>query len=103
MQVTKAKVNELNADESGKSIIPHDICGDFTIVRYFNQGQINGTSINQNQVSRVRRIMNKDFEGSSIAAPNHSQASNIVDCNITVTEEEDSDNVSTLRDVNEDD
>ena len=47
-------------------------------------------------------IINKDFEANSIAPPNHSQASNIDDFNITVTEEdEDSDYVSTLRDPNE--
>ena len=58
--------------------------------------------MNDNQVSRVRRIINKDIEANSIEAPNHSQASNIDDFNITVTEEdEDSDYVSTLRDPNE--
>ena len=78
-------------------LIPDDICGDFTIVRYFNKEQISATSMNGNQVSRVRRIINKDIE-----APNHSQASNIDDLNITVTkEDEDSDYVSTLRDPNE--
>jgi hypothetical protein len=83
-------------------LIPDDICGDFTIVRYFNKEQISATSMNDNQISRVRSIINKDIEGSSIEAPNHSQASNIDDFNITVTEEdEDSDYVSTLRDPNE--
>jgi hypothetical protein len=75
-------------------LIPDDICCDFTIVRYFNEYQ----------VSRIRHIINKDIETSSIAPLNHSLASNIDDFNITVTEEdEDSDYVSTLRDVNEDD
>jgi hypothetical protein len=46
MQVTKAKVNEMNVDESGELIIPHDICGDFTIVRYFNKGPFSTTSMN---------------------------------------------------------
>jgi hypothetical protein len=50
------------------------------------------------------RIINKDIEANSIEAPNHSQASNIDDFNITLTEEEeDSDYVSTLRDEKEDD
>jgi hypothetical protein len=60
------------------------------------------TSMNENQVSRVRRITNKEIEVSSVAAPNHSLASNIDDCDITATEEEeDSDYVSKLRDPNE--
>jgi hypothetical protein len=58
--------------------------------------------MNDNQISRVRSIINKDIEGSSIEASNHSQVSNIDDFNITVTEEdEDSDYVPTLRDPNE--
>jgi hypothetical protein len=70
-------------------------------VRYFNKQKISATSINDNHVFRVRSIINKDIEASSIAAPNHSQASNKDDCNITLTEEEDGDYVSTLRDPNE--
>jgi hypothetical protein len=58
--------------------------------------------MNENQVSRVRRIIKKEIEVRSVAAPNHSLASNIDDCNIYATEkEEDSDYVSTLRDPNE--
>jgi hypothetical protein len=77
-------------------LIPDDICDEFTIERYFNKEQISVTSMNDNQVSRVRSIINKDIEASSIAAPNNSQASIIDDCNITVTEEEEeSDYVST--------
>ena len=83
-------------------LIPDDICGDFTIVRYFNKEQISATSMNDYQISQVRSIINKDIEASSIAVPNNSLARNIDDCNITVTEkEEDSDYVSTLRDPNE--
>jgi hypothetical protein len=83
-------------------LIPDDICGDFTIVRYFNKEQISATSMNGNQVSRVRRIINKDIEANSIEAPNHSQASIIDGGSITVTEElEDRYYVSTLRDPNE--
>ena len=83
-------------------LIPDDICGDFTIVRYFNKEQISAILMNDYQVSRVRTIINKDIEASRNVAPNNSQASNIDDCNITVTEEEeDSDYVSTLRDPNE--
>jgi hypothetical protein len=69
-------------------LVADDICGDFKIVRYFNKEKISATSMNDNQVSRVRRIINKDIEANSIEAPNHSQASNIDDCNINVTEEE---------------
>jgi hypothetical protein len=75
MQVTKAKVNELNGDKCGELLIPDDICGDFTIVRYFNQGPISATTMNEYQVSRIRRIINKDIETSSIAPPNHSSTS----------------------------
>jgi hypothetical protein len=83
-------------------IIPHDICGDFTIVRYFNQQPILATSMNQHPVSRFRRIINKDIEASIIEPPNHSLASEINGGSITVTEEqEESDYVSTLRDPGE--
>ena len=84
-------------------IIPHDICGDFTIVRYFNHQPMSATSINQHLISSLRLIINKDIEASIISPPNHSLASNIDDNIFTVTEHlEDSDYVSTLRDVNED-
>jgi hypothetical protein len=63
---------------------------------------ISATSIKDNPVHNIRRVINKDIEASMIAAPNHSLASIIDDGMITVTEEEeDSDYVSTLRDPNE--
>ena len=103
MQFTKAKVDQLNEDDDGQLIIPHDICGDFTIVRYFNQQPMSATSINPHHISSLRLIINKDIETSIISPPNHSLASNIDGSNFTVTEHlEDSDYVSTLRDVNED-
>ena len=102
MQVAKAKVDHLNGDEGGELVIPHDICGDFTIVRYFNLRLISAASVNEHPVSRFRDIINKDIESSIIAAPNHSLDSKINDGEITVTEElEVSDYVSTLRDPNE--
>ena len=62
------------------------------------------TSMNEHPVSQLRQIINKDIEVSIIAPPNNSNASGIDEGNITVTEDkEDSDYVSTLRDVNEDD
>jgi hypothetical protein len=83
-------------------VIPNDICGDFTIVRCFNHEPISATSMNGQPVSSLRRIINKDIEASSVAAPNHSLASDIDGGDNTVTEElEDSDYVSTLRDPNE--
>ena len=103
MQFTKAKVDQLNGDDGGQLIIPHDICGDFTIVRYFNQQPMSVTSINQHLISSLRLIINKDIEDSIISPPNHSLASNIDESDINVTEDlVDSDYVSTLRDVNED-
>ena len=103
MQFTKTKVDQLNGDDCGKLIIPHFICGDFTIVRYFDHQPMSATSINQHLISSLRLIINKDIEASITSPPNHSLASNIDDNNITVTEHlEDSDYVSTLRDVNED-
>ena len=103
MQVTKAKIDQLNGDAGGQLLIPPDICGDFTIVRYFNKGSISETSINENRVARPRRVISKDLEAKIIATPNQSLASNINGSSITLTEEiDDSDYVSTLRDVNED-
>ena len=72
MQFTKAKVDQLNGDDDGQLIIPHDICGDFTIVRYFNHQPMHMTSLNQHPVSQFRHIINKDTEVSIIAPPNHS-------------------------------
>jgi hypothetical protein len=61
------------------------------------------TSMNQHPISQNRLIINKETEVFIIAPPNHSLASNIDGSNFTVTEHlEDSDYVSTLRDVNED-
>jgi hypothetical protein len=102
MQVTKARVDQLNGHEGGELVVPPDICGDFTIVRYFNQGPMSATSKIKDPVSSLRRVINKDIEASIVRAPNHSLASDIDGGNITVTEEpEDSDYVSTLRDPNE--
>ena len=64
---------------------------------------MNMTSLNQHPVSQFRQIVNKDIEVSIIAPPNHSLASNIDDNDFNLSEHlEDSDYVSTLRDVNED-
>ena len=102
MEISKAKVDQLNGDEGSQLIIHHDICGDFSIVRHFNQRPMSPTSTNQLQVSLLRRVVNNDIEVSIIAPPNHSLASNIDDRNITATDDiEDSDYVSTLRDPNE--
>jgi hypothetical protein len=102
MQLTKAKVDQLNGDDGGELVIPPDICGDFTIVRCFGLEPISANPMNGLPVMRLRRVINKDIEASSIPAPNHSLASDIDSGDITVTEElEDSDYVSTLRDPNE--
>jgi hypothetical protein len=101
MQVTKAKIDQLNGDLGRFLLIPDDICSDFRIVRYFNNEEIFATSMNDNQVSQVRSIINKDIEASSNVETHNSQASNIDDCNITETEKEDSDYFSTLKDPNE--
>ena len=87
MQVTKSKVDELNGDHGGELLIAPDICGDFTIVRYFNRVPTTATSMDQHPVCRFRRIINKDIEASIIAPPNHSLASDINGGSITVTEE----------------
>ena len=64
---------------------------------------MSATSINQHVISSIRLIINKEIEASVISPPNHSLASNIDDNNFAATEHlEDSDYVSTLRDVNED-
>jgi hypothetical protein len=61
------------------------------------------TSMNQHPVSQLRRIINKDIDACISAPPNNSYASGIDASNITKTEDlEDSDYVSTLRDVYED-
>jgi hypothetical protein len=46
MQVTKAKVEALNGDVGGELIVPHDISGDLTIVRFFNHQPSSTTTIN---------------------------------------------------------
>jgi hypothetical protein len=102
MEVTKAKVDELNGDVGGELVIPPDICGDFTIVRCFDREPISVIPIKQFPATHLRHIINKDIEATIIAAPNHSLASEKDGGDFTVTEEvEDSDYVSTLRDPNE--
>jgi len=82
--------------------IPHDICGDFTITRYFNEELLTNIPTDVHPISRCRRIVHKDTDSSVIAAPENSLASNIDDILNTVTEEEQSsDYVSTLRDPDE--
>ena len=87
MKFAKAKVNMLNGGDSGQLIIPHDISGEFTIVRYFNQQPMPETSMNEHPVSQLRQIINKDIEVCIIAPPNNSNASGIDEGNITVTED----------------
>ena len=97
MQVAKAKVYHLKGDEGGELVIPHDICGDFTIVRYFNLGLISAASVNEHPVSRFRDIINKDIEASIIAAPKQSVDSTLEHTHNKVMQElESSDYVSTL-------
>jgi len=72
-------------------------------VRYFNdQPLIDATTVD-NPHPMSKRMVYKVIESTIIKAPNPSLASNIDDFSITVSEDlEDSDYVSTLRDVNED-
>jgi hypothetical protein len=46
MQLTKAKVDQLNGDDGGELVIPPDICGDFTIVRCFGLEPIYANPMN---------------------------------------------------------
>jgi hypothetical protein len=85
MEVTKARVDQLNGHEGGQLVVPPDICGDFTIVRCFGLEPISANPMNGLPVMRLRRVINKDIEASSIPAPNHSLASDIDGGDITVT------------------
>ena len=66
--------------------IPHDICGDFTITRYFNEEPTTNIPTDAHPITRSRRIVHKDTDSSIIAAPGHSLASNIDEAFDTVTE-----------------
>ena len=66
--------------------ILHDICGDFTITRYFNEEPSTNIPTDVHPISRCRRIVYKDTESSIIAAPGNSLASNIDEAFDTVTE-----------------
>ena len=82
--------------------ILHEICGDFKITRYFNEEPSTNIPTDAYPILRCRRIFYKDTYSSIIAAPEHSLASNIDKTFDTVTEEQQSsDYVSTLRDLNE--
>jgi len=72
-------------------------------VRYFNdQPLVDGTTDDHPQ-PMSKRMVYKVIESTIIKAPNPSLTSNKDDFSITVSEDlEDSDYVSTLRDVNED-
>ena len=66
--------------------IPYDICGDFTITRYFNEEPSTNIPSDAHPISRCRRIVHKDADSSIIAVPGNSLASNIDEAFDTVTE-----------------
>ena len=72
-------------------------------MRYFNNQPIIDATTVDNPHPMSKRIVYKVIESTIIKAPKPSLASNKDDFSITVSEDlEDSDYVSTLRDVNED-
>ena len=66
--------------------IPHDICGDFIITRYFNEEPSTNIPTDAHPISRCRRNVHKDTDSSIIAAPENSLASNINEAFDNVTE-----------------
>ena len=102
MQAKRSLIDELNNEVGQEMHIPYDICGDFTITRYFNEEPSTYIPTDAHPITRCRRIVHKDTDSSVVAAPGHSLASNNDDAINTVTEEQQSsDYVSTLRDPNE--
>jgi len=92
----------LNGDVSHELKVPGDICGDFMIVRRFNDEPLIDAAKGEHPLTRSRRIINKDIEASITPAPNQSVDSFIEDMHIKVMQElESSDYVSTLRDPQE--
>ena len=101
-QPKKSLIEQLNEEYSGELIIPHNICSEFTITRYFNKVPTTYYSLNVHPISRCRRIVHKEIDSSVIVAPALSLATQIEDLlDIVIEEKQSSDYVSTLRDPNE--
>ena len=92
----------MNGDVTHELKVPDDICGDFKIVRYFNDQPLIDAAMGERPLIRSRRIINKDIEARITPAPNQSVDSFIEDMHIKVMQElESSDYVSTLQNPDE--
>jgi hypothetical protein len=88
----------MNGDVTHELKVPDEICGEFKIVRYFNDQTLIDAAMGERPLTRSRRIINKDIEAIITAAPNHSEDSVFKDVHIKVIQElESSDYVSTLQ------
>jgi hypothetical protein len=92
----------MNGDVTHELKVPDHICGDFKIVRYFNDQPLIDAAMGERPLTRSRRIINKDIEAIITSAPNHSVDSVFEDMHIKVMQElESSDYVSTLQNPDE--
>ena len=92
----------MNGDVNHELKVPDNICGDFKIVRYFNDQPLIDSAMGERPLTRSRRIINKDIEAIITATPHQSVDSVFEDMNIKVMQElESSDYVSTLQNPDE--
>ena len=92
----------MNGDVTHELKVPDDICGDFKIVRYFNNQPLIDAPMGERTLTRSRRIINKDIKGGITQPPYQSVDSVFEDMNIKVMQElESSDYVSTLQNPDE--
>jgi hypothetical protein len=92
----------MNGDVTHELKVPDKICGEFKIVRYFNDQPLIDSTMGEPPLTRSRRIINKDIEASITPPPNQSVDSVFDDMHIRVMQElESSDYVSTLQDPDE--
>ena len=92
----------MNGDVTHVLKVPDAICGDFKIVRYFNDQPLIDAAMGERPLTRSRCIINKDIEAIITQPPNQSVDSVFEDMHIKVMQElESSDYVSTLQNPDE--
>jgi hypothetical protein len=92
----------MNGNDTHELKVPDEICGDFKIVRHFDDPPLIVAAMGVRPLSRSRRIINKDIEAIITPTPNQSVDSVFEDMHIKVMQEvESSDYVSTLQNPDE--
>jgi hypothetical protein len=74
----------MNGDVTHELKVPDDICGDFKIVRYFNDQPLIDAAMGERTLTRSRGIINKDIEVSITQPPHQSVDSDFEDMHVKI-------------------